>query len=159
MVWAMASDADGAILGASIRTMEPAAPRGSAGAGKDGAIVALGDDDAVRLVVGVGTEVLDGSGRHVTPGLVDAHIHPFHGTRNTRGVDLRDALTLDEGGARLREERARCGPDAWVLGHSVRYEPFHASGITAAAIEDAVGDAPALLGFYDGPRSEERRGG
>ena len=150
MVWAMASDADGAILGASIRTMDPEAPRASAVAWKDGAIVALGDDDAVRLVVGVGTEVLDGSGRHVTPGLVDAHIHPFHGTRNTRGVDLRDALTLDEVRARLREERARCGPDAWVLGHSVRYEPFHASGITAAAIEDAVGDAPALLGFYDG---------
>jgi predicted amidohydrolase YtcJ len=146
----MSSEADGAILGASIRTMDPEAPRASAIAWKDGRVVAVGDDDAVRSVVGAATEVLDGAGRFVTPGLVDAHIHPFHGTRNTRGVDLRDALTLDEVRARLREERARCGPDAWVLGHSVRYEPFHASGITAEAIADAVGDVPALLGFYDG---------
>jgi predicted amidohydrolase YtcJ len=142
--------ADGAILGASIRTMDPAAPRATAVAWKDGVVVAAGSDADVRAVVGASTEVLDGAGAHVTPGLVDSHIHPFHGTRNTRGVDLRDALTLDEVRARLREERARCGPDAWVLGHSVRYEPFHASGITAAAIASAVGDVPALLGFYDG---------
>ena len=146
----MASDADGAILGASIRTMDPERPRASAVAWKDGVVVAVGDDADVRSVVGPSTEVLDGSGLHVTPGLVDAHIHPFIGTRHTRGVDLRDALTLEEVRARLSEERARCGPDQWVLGHSVRYEPFHASGITAEAIAPAVGDVPALLGFYDG---------
>jgi predicted amidohydrolase YtcJ len=32
----------------------------------------------------------------------------------------------------------------------VRYEPFHESGIRADAIADAVGESPALLGFYDG---------
>ena len=52
--------------------------------------------------------------------------------------------------SRLTDERRRCGPDAWVLGHSVRYEPFHGSGIRADAIADAVGDTPALLSFYDG---------
>ncbi|WP_445148699.1 amidohydrolase [Baekduia sp. Peel2402] len=144
------SNADGAILGASIRTMDPEAPVASAVAWKDGVVVAVGSDADVRSVVGPSTEVLDGAGLHVTPGLVDAHIHPFHGTINTRGVDLRDALTLEEVNARLTQERARCGPDTWVLGHSVRYEPFHASGITADAIADAVGDVPALLGFYDG---------
>jgi predicted amidohydrolase YtcJ len=142
--------ADGAILGAAIRTMDPDVPAASAVAWKDGRVIAVGDDASVRTVVGSSTVVLDGAGRHVTPGLVDSHIHPFYGTRNTRGVDLRDALTLDEVNARLREERARCGPDTWVLGHSVRYEPFHASGITAAAVAEAVGDVPALLGFYDG---------
>ncbi len=86
----------------------------------------------------------------VLPGLVDSHIHPFWGTIQTRGVDLRSAATLDEVRSRLADERRRCGPDAWVLGHSVRYEPFHGSGIRADAIADAVGDAPALLSFYDG---------
>lgn len=147
---ASSSAADGAILGASIRTQDPERPRATAVAWRDGTIVAVGDDEDVRSVVGPSTEVLDGAGRHVTPGLVDSHIHPFHGTINTRGVDLRDALTLDEVNARLSEERARCGPDAWVLGHSVRYEPFHAGGITAEAIASSVGDVPALLGFYDG---------
>jgi predicted amidohydrolase YtcJ len=142
--------ADGAILGASIRTLDPARPSASAIAWRDGAILAVGDDASVRAVCGPATEVLDGAGTHVTPGLVDAHIHPFHGTVNTRGVDLRDALTLEEVNARLAAERERVGPDAWVLGHSVRYEPFHAPGITAEAIASSVGDVPALLGFYDG---------
>jgi predicted amidohydrolase YtcJ len=144
------TNADGAILGASIRTMDPDAPAASAVAWRDGTIVAVGSDDEVRAVVGASTEVLDGAGLHVTPGLVDAHIHPFHGTVNTRGVDLRDALTLEEVNVLLKAERERVGPDAWVLGHSVRYEPFHASGITAEAIAESVGDVPALLGFYDG---------
>src|ERR1044072_3587277 len=47
-------------------------------------------------------------------------------------------------------ERAGCGPDTWVLGHSVRYEPFHETGIRADAIASAVGESPVFIGFYDG---------
>jgi predicted amidohydrolase YtcJ len=142
--------ADGAVLGAAVRTLDPARPAASALAWREGTVVAVGTDDEVREHLGPRTDVVDGAGLTVLPGLVDSHIHPFHGTVATRGVDLRDAATLDEVRARLADERARCGPDTWVLGHSVRYEPFHGSGIRADAIADAVGDVPALLGFYDG---------
>jgi predicted amidohydrolase YtcJ len=100
--------------------------------------------------VGPGTDVLDGAGLTVVPGLVDTHIHPFYGTLQTRGVDLRGARTLDEVRALLAGERARCGNGLWVLGHSVRYEPFHESGIRADTIAAALGESPALIGFYDG---------
>lgn len=146
----MTSPADGAIVGARVRTLDPERPQATALAWRDGEITAVGSDDEVREHVGARTEVLDGSGLSVMPGLVDAHVHPFHGTLQTRGVDLRSAMTLDEVRSRLAEERRRCGPDAWVLGHSVRYEPFHETGIRADAIESAVGDAPVLIGFYDG---------
>jgi predicted amidohydrolase YtcJ len=142
--------ADGAILGASVRTLDAGQPHATAVAWRDGVVLAVGDEAAVREHVGLATEVLDGSGTTVLPGLVDTHIHPFHGTLQTRGVDLRAARTLDEVRHLLARERARCGPDAWVLGHGVRYEPFHAGGIRADAIADAVGGSPALLGFYDG---------
>ena len=104
----------------------------------------------VRAHVGPATDVLDGAGATVVPGLVDTHIHPFHGTEATRGLDLRAARTLDDVRGLLAAERARCGPDTWILAHSVRYEPFHASGIRADAIADAIGESPAILGFYDG---------
>ena len=87
----------------------------------------------------------------VVPGLVDSHIHPFWGTLQTRGVDLRSAATLDEVRARLAAERRRCGPTAWVLGHSARYEPFHgvrACGRTRSPRPSAT--RPALLNFFDG---------
>ena len=142
--------ADGAILGAAVRTMDDDQPTASALAWRDGVLVAVGGEDDVRPLIGAGTQVIDGRGLAVLPGLVDSHIHPFHGTVQTRGVDLRSAATLDEVRSRLAAERRRCAPGAWVLGHSVRYEPFHESGIRADAIADVLGDTPALLGFYDG---------
>ena len=84
------------------------------------------------------------------PGLVDSHIHPFHGTLLTRGVDLRSARTIDEVRDRLRAERDRTPPDGWVLGHSVGYEAFRDAGIRADQIAEAVGDRPALVNFFDG---------
>ena len=142
--------ADGAIVGASIHTLDDTCPEATAVAWRDGVLTAVGGDAEVRAELGPGAEVLDGRGLTVTPGLVDSHIHPFFGTLRTRGVDLRTAITLGDVRERLAAERRRCGPGEWVLGHSVRYEPFHASGIRADAIADAVGDAPTFLGFYDG---------
>jgi predicted amidohydrolase YtcJ len=144
------SVADGAIVGARIRTLDAAQPAATAIAWRDGEIVFVGSDADVRPFVGPGTHVVERRGLAVVPGLVDSHIHPFWGTIQTRGVDLRSALTLDEVRSRLAGERARCGPDQWVLGHSVGYEPFHASGIRADAIADAIGEGPALVSFFDG---------
>jgi predicted amidohydrolase YtcJ len=143
--------ADGAILGAVTHTLDDARPGpATAIAWRDGVVTAVGDDAAVREHVGPATDVIDGGGLTVMPGLVDTHIHPFHGTINTRGVDLRSARTIEEVRDRLASERERCGPNTWVLGHSVRYEPFHETGIRADAIADVTGDQPALLNFFDG---------
>ncbi len=138
------SAADGAIVGASIRTLDPERPWASALAWRDGVLIAVGDD--VREHIGPATRVIDGAGLAVVPGLTDSHIHPFWGTRLTRGVDLRDAGTLDEIRARLA---AAPREGEWVLAHSARYEPFHETGLRADAIEDALQGAPAVIHFYD----------
>jgi predicted amidohydrolase YtcJ len=142
--------ADGAIVGAMVRTLDPDRPVAGAVAWRDGTVVAVGDDAEVRAAIDARTEVLDGRGLTVLPGLVDSHQHPFHGSLVTRGVDLRSASSLDEVRSRLAAERERCGPGMWVLGHSLRYEPFYESGIKATTLDGACGDTPALLTFYDG---------
>jgi len=141
--------ADLAILGASIRTLDPARPRASAVAVSDGIVVAVGDDAEVREHAGAATELLDGSGIALVPGLVDSHIHPFHGTDGTRGADLGGLRTLDEVRGALADERARCAPGEWVLGWGLSYDAFHGERIGADAIADAIGDAPAFLSFFD----------
>jgi len=138
--------ADGAILGASIRTLDDDRPRASALAWRDGVLIAVGDDAEVRESVGPRTRVIDGRGMAVVPGLTDSHIHPFWGTRVTRGVDLRSATTLDEVRARLTADPSR----GWVLAHSARYEAFGESGLRADAIAEAVGHRPAVIYFFDG---------
>jgi predicted amidohydrolase YtcJ len=138
------SAADGAIVGASIRTLDPERPWASALAWRDGVLVAVGDD--VREYIGPRTRVIDGAEMAVVPGLTDSHIHPFWGTRLTRGVDLRDAGSLAEIRARLA---AAPREDGWVIAHSAHYEPFHESGLRADAIEEALGGAPCVVRFFD----------
>ena len=62
------------------------------------------------------------------PGLTDSHFHPFWGAEATQGVDLTKAMTLDDLRALLRAERARIGPDAWVIGWGLTFEMFQETG-------------------------------
>ena len=141
--------ADLAVLGAAVRTLDPERPRASAVAVRDGVIVAVGDDAEVRAHTGPATELVDGRGMALVPGLVDSHIHPFHGTHGTRGADLNGLRTLDEVRSAVAAERARCAPGTWVLGWGLSYNVFNDTPIGADAIAEATGDAPALLSFMD----------
>ena len=144
------ADADLAIVGASIRTLDPTRPHARAVAVRDGIVVAVGDDAEVREHVGAAAELVDGRGIALVPGLVDSHVHPFHGTDMTRGADLRGLRTLDEVRGALSAERARCAPGDWVLGWGLSYDAFHGDRIRADAVAEATGDAPAYLRFFDG---------
>jgi predicted amidohydrolase YtcJ len=141
--------ADLAIVGASIRTLDPARPFASAVAVRDGIVAAVGDDAEVRRHVGAGTELVDGAGIALVPGLVDSHIHPFHGTDGTRGADLTGLRSLHEVRGALAAERARCGPGDWLLGWGLSYDAFDSRPIGADAVAEATADAPAYVTFFD----------
>lgn len=109
-----ARDVTMAIVGADVLTLDPARPRASAVAvAADGTIAAVGDDAEIRARCGARTELVDGAGLTVTPGLVDGHVHPVWGAKLARGVELRDVH--DVAGLRdaLLAERARLGPQRW----------------------------------------------
>lgn len=141
--------ADLLIAGARVRTLDPARPAATAVAVRDGAIVAVGAEGAVREACGGAREVRDLRGAALVPGLVDAHVHPFRGTDRRRGLDLGDVRDLGDLRARLRAARAALPGGAWVLGHGLRYGPFAATGVRADLVEDAVDGAPAALRFFD----------
>jgi predicted amidohydrolase YtcJ len=140
--------ADAAVLGATVRTLDPARPRATAVAWRAGRIVAIGDDAEVRVLCGPGTELLDGRGLTVTPGLVDAHVHPFF-VEQTRGADLTGCTTLAQLLGALAIERAAGSEGDWVLGWGLEYGVFGPAGITAAPLVETLGGAPALLMFMD----------
>jgi predicted amidohydrolase YtcJ len=143
------SPPDLAVLGASIRTLDPECPSASAVAVRDGRIAAVGDDAEVRALCGEGTEVVDGRGMALVPGLVDSHIHPFHGTDGTRGADLNGLRTLDEVRGALAAERARCAPGEWLLGWGLSYDAFGGAEPAAADVADVTGEHPAYVTFFD----------
>jgi predicted amidohydrolase YtcJ len=146
----MSGQPDLIVWGAHIRTLDPDLPRCSAIAGKDGVIVATGDDDTIRAMRGPGTRMIDGRGVAFVPGLTDSHIHPLMGTIRTRGADLFDARTLPEVLARVTRERERVGPGAWIEGWGLHYEPFEETGIRGELFAEATAGQPMLLEFFDG---------
>ncbi len=139
-----------AIVGARIRTLDPARPFASAVAIRDGVFVAVGDDATIRAACDGSTEIVDGSRLAIVPGLTDSHIHPIWGVMSTRGANLTQAHTIDDLRAALAAERERVGPNEWILGWGTLYEPFKRTGIRADLFEDVLGGQPCYAGFFDG---------
>jgi predicted amidohydrolase YtcJ len=140
--------AEAAILSARIRTLDPGRPVATAVAWRDGRILAVGDDAEIRAACDASTELLDGRGLTVTPGLVDAHLHPFF-VEQTRGADLTRCAALAEVQDALVAERARGADGDWVLGWGLEYGVFGDDAISGDAIAGAVGGAPTLVTFMD----------
>ncbi len=142
--------ADLAILGARVRTLDPDRPAATAIAIEAGMIVVVGGDAAVREHCTAATELIDGAGLAIVPGLVDAHQHPIVGAETASGIDLSAANTVAEVCTELRAARGRLAKGEWLRAHSLAYETFAGEEVCADAIEQAVDGAPALLTFFDG---------
>ncbi|HWH94497.1 MAG TPA: amidohydrolase, partial [Baekduia sp.] len=136
-----------AIVGARIRTLDPARPFASAIAMADGRIVAVGDDALVREHCDATTVLLDGRGLAIVPGLTDAHIHPMWATAYAVGVDTSGCADRDALAAALAAERARIGPDAILRAWAIDYAHFPA-GLHGTDLERLAG-GPALAVLYD----------
>ncbi|PII96811.1 amidohydrolase, partial [Leucobacter sp. OLES1] len=88
----------------------------------------------------------------ITPGLIDAHLHPIQGVDIVQGVDLGGLTDLRVVLDRLREEAARVRREpvgGWVRAWNLDYAAFEGVRIAAATIDEALGDVPALLYFFD----------
>ncbi|HEY6758011.1 MAG TPA: amidohydrolase [Baekduia sp.] len=138
-----------ALVNGRVRTLNPDQPTATAVGVAGDRIVAVGDDAAIRAAAGASTEVVDLKGAAVLPGIVDSHVHPFHGALDARGADLMDARTLDDIRRLVAQERAACAPDQWVLGYGLDYNAFAETGISGDLIAEAAGAGPAILTFVD----------
>jgi predicted amidohydrolase YtcJ len=145
----MPAQPDTIIWGSRIRTLDPDLPTCSAVAVNDGLITATGDDDTIRALRGPGTRMIDARGIAFVPGLSDSHIHPLMGTIRTQGADLFDATSLDDIRKRLLAERERVGPNGWVQGWGLHYEPFEEAGIHGDLFDGVAAGQPMLLEFFD----------
>ncbi|RZT62620.1 hypothetical protein EV139_2317 [Leucobacter luti] len=144
------------IAGARVHTMcagdaDPA-PRSIAIAG--GRVLGVGAPDAIAEAFGgTGTRIDDAAGATVTPGLIDAHLHPIQGVELCQGVDLGGIADLRGLRTALAAEAARLrASDAahdWVRAWNLDYAVFGGAPLTAQLIDDATGGLPALLFFFD----------
>jgi hypothetical protein len=133
------------LANARIHTMNPAHPLVSAVALRDDRILAIGDDDDMRALLGRGGEWVDLEGRAVTPGLIDAHVHFSYYARGLQEVNLEGITALDAALAQIRARAATLPPGGWLQGRGWTTALFGGAFPSAADLDRVVGDVPVFL--------------
>ncbi len=114
-------EADLVVTNAQVYTVDAALPRAEAFAVKNSRFIAVGTNDAIRTLVGKGTQVIDAKRMTVVPGFTDCHNHP-------RGEWLLDEVlvgnpfevefvTIDSIVDKLRAKARQTPPGTWVEGY------------------------------------------
>lgn len=121
----------------------------------------VGDDGKVRQVLHgekfklrAGTIVVDGGGRTMLPGLIDAHGHVMGLGFQALQLDLTGTTSLADLQARLKAYAAANPGDGWILGRGWNQENWAGKKFpTAADLDAVVAGRPVWLGRVDGHAS------
>jgi predicted amidohydrolase YtcJ len=137
------------VLADKVHTMDPQQPTATAIGIRQGVITWVGH--AADVDETASSEVFRATGGCVTPGLVDAHIHPVLGLELTRGADLNAVATTEQLRAALASEAASSGPShGWVLGWGLDPSMVQGRNLSARDLDGAVPERPAFIRLFDG---------
>ncbi len=130
---ALAEDfcADLAVVSANVITVDDENPEAEAFAVKNGKFIAVGTNSQIKKLIGKDTTVIEAQGKTITPGFIDAHLHPgpvYPANSRLGKVDLRPASvkTMDELINALREKAKKTPQGQWVFGS--RYQDTKLGG-------------------------------
>ncbi|OBX19116.1 metal-dependent hydrolase [Erythrobacter sp. QSSC1-22B] len=95
--------------------------------------------------------LLDGEGRVMLPGMIDAHLHVMGLGLARLTLDLSDTNSLDEALTKIREFADDNPGRPWILGRGWNQEKWGLGRFpTAAELDSAVSDRPVWLQRVDG---------
>src|SRR6266849_339620 len=140
-------------LNGNIYTMDAVQPRAQAMAidSINGRIVAVGDNDEVRRVGGLHTELVDLRGKTVLPGFIDAHIHLLSYAYRAHHIDAGACTSEDEVAALVSQRAMQTPAGQWILGGQWDKNTWPGQRFPGRASLDAAAPAhPVALWSKDG---------
>jgi hypothetical protein len=141
--------ADLVFVNGAVYTVDAAGRWANAVAVRDGAIVAVGNDEQIRPSIGPTTEVVDLGGKMLLPGFQDAHVHAGTGGINRLRCDLSEIHDLGDYADAIHAYSAD-HPDApWIVGGGWAFDRFPGGTPTREALDDIVADRPVFLSNKD----------
>ncbi|TMP81489.1 amidohydrolase [Pseudoalteromonas phenolica] len=115
---------------------------------KDGKVVKYGDKDTIKQFPQA--EAIDGEGKTLLPGLIDAHGHIIGLGNNLQRLDLRGVTSVEAAGKKL-QAYAKNNPDKWLVGRGWDQTLWENKAFpTAADLDKFVSDRPVVLTRVDG---------
>ncbi|MEP5171641.1 MAG: amidohydrolase family protein [Erythrobacter sp.] len=112
-------------------------------------VLKRGDERPVGIEFGI-----DGEGRVMLPGMIDAHLHVMGVGIGALTLDLSDTNSLEEALAKIAQFAADNPGRPWILGRGWNQEKWGLGRFpTAAELDAVVSDRPVWLGRVDGHAS------
>jgi predicted amidohydrolase YtcJ len=143
--------ADLIVTNARIYTADEARPLVEAFAVRDGKIVFVGSQREAEVLKGPSTRTIDGAGKTVIPGMVDAHAHFSGLAEKLRSVDLVGTRSYDEVVARVVERAKTTPKGTWIQGRGWDQNAWGDTRFpTHEKLSAAVPDHPVYLTRVDG---------
>jgi predicted amidohydrolase YtcJ len=137
------------ITNARIWTGDAKRPWADAMAIQGDRILAVGSSAEIRKL-GKGGEEIDGRGKMVVPGFIDAHVHFIDGGFRLSSVQLRDARTPEEFVARIKAFAATVPKGTWITGGDWDHELWGGTLPTRAWLDSVTPDHPVWVNRLDG---------
>ena len=140
--------ADMIITNAKVAVMDDNRTTAEAIAIKDGKVLRTGSDEDILRLKDANTQVIDGHGRTLIPGLNDSHLHVTRGGRFYNSELRWDGVTsLKEALRMLKEQADRTPEGQWVrvIGGWSPYQFEEKRMPTIEEINEATGDTPAFV--------------
>jgi hypothetical protein len=142
-------DADLLLVGGRVYTVDPAQPWAEAVAVRDGRIVGVGTNAALReRFAAAATREL--GGKLVLPGLHDAHVHPESSGRELVLCDLNGLMSVTAIVAKVRECVATTPGDGWIRGGGWNLGLFPEANPHKEVLDEIAPDRPVALTGEDG---------
>lgn len=145
----MNQTADTIIANAQVYTVDPTSPHAEAVAVAGSRILYVGNAEEALALRGPQTEVIDGQGRTLLPGLIDSHFHLLWGSLKMDDLQL-DAATNPQQVAEMVRAHAAATSDEWIVGYQLLYSAFaQGTQLDRHFLDAIVADRPLLLTAFD----------
>ena len=149
--------ADLVVLGGKIITMDEGRPEAEALAARGQTIVAVGDEDEVRRMIGPDTEVVNLDGATAVPGLIEAHGHFLSLGRAKMQLDLTSTSSWQAIVDMVAEAAESAEPGRWIFGrgwHQEKWDALPEPSVEGLPVHDALSavspDNPVMLTHASG---------
>jgi len=138
------------IHNANVYTVDPTYPRAQAVAIHKNRIAFVGTDSDAFAYRTAQTEIINGNGCTLLPGLIDSHFHLLWGSLKLESLQLDHATDLSHLRGLIRQYAASHPGREWIEGYQLRYTiiPSH-QPLNRHFLDEIVSDRPLLIFAFD----------
>jgi predicted amidohydrolase YtcJ len=139
-----------AVVDARVWTGDPQNPWAEAILTDGDQVAVVGSTAEVRTAAGSTTRMIDGRGRFLVPGFIDAHVHFVDGGFRLESVQLRSARTREEFTERVAAFAATVPPGTWLSGGDWDHEQWGGQLPERSWIDSVTPRHPVFVSRLDG---------